>query len=187
MHRGVAFDLDGTLTDPQVGITRCLAHGLAAVGMPVDDPATLLSDAASFKIIGQRVQRPDIPLKVNGSAKFGIDGATLTARFPRLIYADLGAFGHTGPWQKRPGYEPIIQAVAGLVSLNGDPSGPAARIGVSIIDLSTGMWTAIGILAALAKRAKEHAGTPMIVSALVSAATIERPMPHHGVSLLPRK
>ena len=83
-------------------------------------------------------------------AKFGIDGQTLTKHFPKLIYADLGAFGHAGPWKDRPGYEPIIQAVAGLISLNGDPSGPEARIGVSIIDLSTGMWTAIGVLAAIA-------------------------------------
>ena len=65
----------------------------------------------------------------------------------------------SGPWKDRPGYEPIIQAVAGLISLNGDPSGPEARIGVSIIDLSTGMWTAIGVLAALARRyATGHGG-----------------------------
>src|SRR5438105_14411365 len=92
-------------------------------------------------------------------AKFGIDGATLTKRFPRLIYADLGAFGHLGPWKERPGYEPIIQAVAGLISLNGDPSGPEARIGVSIIDLSTGMWTAIGVLAAIAQRTNTGRGS----------------------------
>ena len=97
--------------------------------------------------------RADVP------AKFGIDGATLTKRFPRLIYADLGAFGHAGPWKERPGYEPIIQAVAGLISLNGDPSGPEARIGVSIIDLSTGMWTAIGVLAAIAQRAATGRGS----------------------------
>ena len=92
-------------------------------------------------------------------AKFGIDGATLTKLFPKLIYADLGAFGHVGPWKDRPGYEPIIQAVAGLISLNGDPSGPEARIGVSIIDLSTGMWTAIGVLAAIARRATTGQGS----------------------------
>ena len=64
-----------------------------------------------------------------------------------------------GPWKERPGYEPIIQAVAGLISLNGDPSGPEARVGVSIIDLSTGMWTAIGVLAALAKRTATGQGS----------------------------
>ena len=85
---------------------------------------------------------------------------TLTKRFPRLIYADLGAFGHVGPWKERPGYEPIIQAVAGLdLAERRSRPGPEARIGVSIIDLSTGMWTAIGVLAALAQRTATGRGS----------------------------
>ncbi len=86
------------------------------------------------------------------------DKAECEALIERIGTADV-AFGHLGPWKERPGYEPIIQAVAGLISLNGDPSGPEARIGVSIIDLSTGMWTAIGVLAALAKRAATGQGS----------------------------
>ena len=114
-----------------------------------------LADAKQRDALIERIGAADIfvhNLRADVPAKFGIDGPTLRAKFPHLIYADLGAFGHKGPWQQRPGYEPIIQAVAGLFSVNGDPSGPEARIGVSIIDLSTGMWTAIGVLAALAKR-----------------------------------
>jgi crotonobetainyl-CoA:carnitine CoA-transferase CaiB-like acyl-CoA transferase len=121
-----------------------------------------LADPAQRAALVERIGAADVflhNLRADVPAKFGIDGATLTAKFPRLIYADLGAFGHKGPWQMRPGYEPIIQAVAGLVSLNGDPSGPPARIGVSIIDLSTGMWTAIGILAALAGRSATGRGS----------------------------
>ncbi len=97
-------------------------------------------------------------LRVDVPARFGFDAATLTKRFPRLVYANLGAFGHKGPWREKPGYEPIIQAVTGLMSVNGDPSAPPARVGVSIIDLSTGMWTAIGILAALAQRSRTGRG-----------------------------
>ena len=121
-----------------------------------------LGDAAQREALIGRIGRADIflhNLRADVPAKFGIDGPTLVQRFPKLIYADLGAFGHTGPWKERPGYEPIIQAVAGLFSLNGDPSGPESRIGVSIIDLSTGMWTAIGILAALAKRSATGQGS----------------------------
>ena len=121
-----------------------------------------LADKAECKVLIERIGAADVfvhNLRADVPAKFGIDGQTLTKRFPRLIYADLGAFGHLGPWKERPGYEPIIQAVAGLISLNGDPSGPEARIGVSIIDLSTGMWTAIGVLAALAKRAATGQGS----------------------------
>ena len=96
--------------------------------------------------------RGDVP------GKFGFDSKTLTKKFPELIYANLGAFGHKGPWKDRPGYEPIIQAVAGLMSINGDPNSPPARVGVSIIDLSTGMWTAIGILSAIAQRSNTGKG-----------------------------
>jgi formyl-CoA transferase len=121
-----------------------------------------LGDNKQREALIERIGRADIfvhNLRADVPAKFGIDGATLTKRFPRLIYADLGAFGHIGPWKERPGYEPIIQAVAGLFSVNGDPSGPESRIGVSIIDLSTGMWTAIGVLAALAKRTATGQGS----------------------------
>ena len=121
-----------------------------------------LGDKAQREALIERIGAADVfihNLRADVPAKFGIDGATLTRRFPRLIYADLGAFGHAGPWKERPGYEPIIQAVAGLISLNGDPSGPEARIGVSIIDLSTGMWTAIGVLAAIAQRAATGRGS----------------------------
>ena len=121
-----------------------------------------LGDARQREALIERIGTADIfvhNLRADVPGKFGFDGPTLTKRFPRLIYADLGAFGHLGPWKDRPGYEPIIQAVAGLISLNGDPSGPEARIGVSIIDLSTGMWTAIGVLAALAKRTATGQGS----------------------------
>jgi crotonobetainyl-CoA:carnitine CoA-transferase CaiB-like acyl-CoA transferase len=121
-----------------------------------------LGDKKQREALVERIGQADIfvhNLRADVPAKFGIDGATLTKRFPRLIYADLGAFGHTGPWKERPGYEPIIQAVAGLFSVNGDPSGPESRIGVSIIDLSTGMWTAIGVLAAFAKRTATGQGS----------------------------
>ena len=83
-----------------------------------------LADAKQREALVERIGRADIflhNLRADVPAKFGIDGAALTRRFPRLIYADLGAFGHLGPWKDRPGYEPIIQAVAGLISLNGDP------------------------------------------------------------------
>jgi crotonobetainyl-CoA:carnitine CoA-transferase CaiB-like acyl-CoA transferase len=114
-----------------------------------------LADPAERAALIERIGAADIfvhNLRADVPAKFGIDGSTLTKRFPRLIYADLGAFGHEGPWKERPGYEPLI-------SLNGDPSGPESRVGVSIIDLSTGMWTAIGILAALAKRTATGEGS----------------------------
>jgi formyl-CoA transferase len=76
-----------------------------------------LAEKAERDALIERIGAADIfvhNLRADVPAKFGIDGRTLTRKFPRLIYADLGAFGHEGPWKERPGYEPIIQAVAGL-------------------------------------------------------------------------
>ncbi len=91
-------------------------------------------------------------LRPGTPAKLGLGPEDLRAKFPRLIYCDVGAFGHIGPLKDQPGYEPLMQAYGGLISINGHPDGPPARIAVSLIDLGTGMWSAIGALAALHKR-----------------------------------
>ena len=91
-------------------------------------------------------------------SKMGLGPEETTARHPRLIYCDMGAFGHLGPLKNRPGYEPLMQAFAGLISANGHPDGPPARLGASVVDLGTGMWTVIGALAALIRRATTGKG-----------------------------
>ncbi|MEK9722085.1 MAG: CoA transferase [Rhodospirillaceae bacterium] len=91
-------------------------------------------------------------MRPGSMAKLGLDPATLRAAHPRLIYCDIGAFGHLGPLREQPGYEPLMQAYGGLISINGHPDGPPARVAVSLIDIGTGMWTAIGALAALHRR-----------------------------------
>lgn len=91
-------------------------------------------------------------------AGFGLDAAALRARFPKLVYADIGAFGATGPLASRPGYELLMQAYGGLMSITGGPDAPPTRAGPSVVDLGTGMWTAIGILAALVRRAASGQG-----------------------------
>lgn len=109
-----------------------------------------------------------------GSMKvLGLDAASLIERHSRLIYCDMSAFGHIGPMRDRPGYEPLMQAFAGLVSVNGHPDGPPARLGASVVDLGTGMWAAIGILAALVRRERTGSGciinTSLLETALVWA------------------
>lgn len=91
-------------------------------------------------------------LRPGVAAKLGVDSERLMALNPRLIYCETSAFGHTGPMHMKPGYEPLLQAFSGLVSVNGDPSGPASRVGPSIVDLGTGMWAVIGALTALLNR-----------------------------------
>src|SRR2546427_7283746 len=90
--------------------------------------------------------------------ELGLGAKTLTARFPRLVYASVWAFGATGPMRHLPGYEPLLQAYSGLMMMNGDEGGPPTRVGTSILDYGTGMWAAIGILAALLRRAATGRG-----------------------------
>ncbi len=88
-----------------------------------------------------------------GTAKrLGFGADELRARNPRLVYCDVGAFGRLGPLRERPGYDPLLQAFGGIVSVTGDPDRPGVRVGASIVDQTTGLWAALGILAAL------HAG-----------------------------
>jgi formyl-CoA transferase len=90
--------------------------------------------------------RPDVP------AALGIDPETFCARHPRLIYCEISGFGPAGPMALDPAFEPLVQAVTGLITINGDPSGPPSRVPISALDLGTGMWTIIGLLAALRRR-----------------------------------
>jgi crotonobetainyl-CoA:carnitine CoA-transferase CaiB-like acyl-CoA transferase len=83
---------------------------------------------------------------------------TLRARFPRLIHARVSGFGSDGPLGGRVGYDAVIQGMAGLMSVNGERGGPPLRLGIPIIDLATGLNTAIGILMALIERGKSGQG-----------------------------
>lgn len=84
--------------------------------------------------------------------EFGIDAAAMCARFPRLIYCNISAFGPTGPLSRKPGFDPLLQAFGGIMSITGNPDGEPTFNGASINDKATGMFCAIGALGALRKR-----------------------------------
>jgi crotonobetainyl-CoA:carnitine CoA-transferase CaiB-like acyl-CoA transferase len=88
----------------------------------------------------------------------GLGPQEMLARHPRLVYCSVWAFGATGPLRLKPGYEPMVQAFSGLMMMNGDEGGPPTRIGTSVLDYGTGMWTAIGALAGLAQRQRTGRG-----------------------------
>jgi crotonobetainyl-CoA:carnitine CoA-transferase CaiB-like acyl-CoA transferase len=90
--------------------------------------------------------------------RYGLSADALLAEKPDLVYCNLGAFGSTGPLRDRPGYDPMMQAYGGLMSLLGEDGRPPVRVGVSIIDIATGMWSVIGILAALQERRRTGRG-----------------------------
>jgi len=107
--------------------------------------------------------RPGVP------EALGLGAAETTARHPRLIYCAMGAFGHRGPMRDRPGYEPLLQAFGGLSSITGAPDGPPVRMGSSVVDQGTGMWTVIGALSALRQREITGRGCVVNTSLLETA------------------
>lgn len=87
--------------------------------------------------------------KAGGLARYGLDFASLNAVNPRLVYCSLTGFGQTGPRAEEPGYDALIQAMGGLMSITGQADGPPTKVGVAVTDLFAGMYAASGILAAL--------------------------------------
>ena len=100
--------------------------------------------------------------KVGGLKKYGLDYESLKAINPRLIYCSITGFGQTGPYASRPGYDFMIQGMGGLMSITGErddlPGGGPQKAGVAVADLMTGMYSTVGILAALLERANSGLG-----------------------------
>jgi crotonobetainyl-CoA:carnitine CoA-transferase CaiB-like acyl-CoA transferase len=94
--------------------------------------------------------------KVGDMARYGLDAPTLRAANPRLVYCSITGFGQTGPYRDRAGYDYAVQGIGGLMSVTGErddlPGGGPQKVGVAVADLFTGMYAAVGILAALRHR-----------------------------------
>ena len=88
-------------------------------------------------------------LRPGTARRLGFGAEQLRARNPGLVYCDIGAFGRMGPLRDRPGYDPLLQAFGGIMSVTGEADRPGVRVGTSVVDQGTGMWAALGILAAL--------------------------------------
>jgi crotonobetainyl-CoA:carnitine CoA-transferase CaiB-like acyl-CoA transferase len=90
--------------------------------------------------------------------KWGIGNETLSTKFPRLVHCRISGFGGDGPRGGNPGYDAIIQAMTGMIAATGSPESGPMRIGVPLVDITTGLYAAIGILMALAERQKSGVG-----------------------------
>lgn len=108
--------------------------------------------------------------KVGGLAKYGLDYASLRQVNPRLIYCSITGFGQTGPYAHRAGYDFIIQGMAGLMSVTGEPDGQPQKVGVAVTDVFTGVYSATAILAAMVQRGRTGLGQH-IDMALMDVAT----------------
>ncbi|HCX04482.1 MAG TPA: carnitine dehydratase [Clostridiales bacterium] len=98
--------------------------------------------------------------------KLGLGYDVLKEINPKLIYAASSGFGHTGPYSKRPAYDGVIQAMGGIMSITGPKGGEPTRVGPSVADIFSGLFTAIGILAAVNERRETGKGTKVDVSML---------------------
>jgi crotonobetainyl-CoA:carnitine CoA-transferase CaiB-like acyl-CoA transferase len=100
--------------------------------------------------------------KVGGLERFGLDAKSLRAANPRLVYASITGFGQDGPYADRAGYDYIVQGMGGLMSItglpDGEPGGGPMRVGVAVVDLFTGLYTCVSILAALYQRERSGEG-----------------------------
>jgi crotonobetainyl-CoA:carnitine CoA-transferase CaiB-like acyl-CoA transferase len=96
--------------------------------------------------------------------RLGLGADVVRARNPRIVYCSIGAYGPVGPLHAEPGYDALMQAAGGLISMTGEPGRPGVRVGASLIDMGTGMWAALGILAALLAREQTGEGATVDTS-----------------------
>lgn len=96
--------------------------------------------------------------------RYGLTAATLCAQKPALIWCDIGAFGDSGPLSAKPGYDPLVQASTGIMSVTGEGERPPVRVGVSLVDMGSGMWAVIGLVSSLFARTRTGRGTHVTTS-----------------------
>src|SRR5919107_2348096 len=130
-----------------------------------------LKDETDAGLARELARRADVVLenfKPGGLARFGLDYDSVAAANPGVVYASISGFG-SGGGAALPGYDLIVQAISGLMSLTGDPDGPPYRAGISVFDVMSGMQATIGILAALRHRGQTGAGQHVEVNLLSTA------------------
>lgn len=126
------------------------------------------------EVVERLVEKADIFVQSfrNGVIEsLGFGHEKLRAQRPELIYASISGFGSQGPLRETPGYDPLIQAYSGLMSMTGHPDGPPARVSGALIDIGTGMWTALAVMAALRDRDATGKGTH-VESALLDTSLV---------------
>ena len=114
------------------------------------------------KLIRGLAQKADVVLEnfpVGTLGRYGLDYPVLSSLNPRLIYVSCTGFGQNGPYAEKKGYDTVFQAMGGIMSLTGEKGGPPVKPGLPVADLTSGLWIAIAILAALAGRARTGKGS----------------------------
>ncbi|MFH1452645.1 MAG: CaiB/BaiF CoA-transferase family protein [Armatimonadota bacterium] len=128
-----------------------------------------LKKEEGIEIIKRFVKKADVLVenfRPGTMEKLGLGYETLKELNPKLIYASLSGFGHTGPWANKPAYDMIVQALGGMMSITGWPEGPPVRVGMSVGDIVVALFAAIGINAAIYQRTITGKGQKLDISML---------------------
>jgi crotonobetainyl-CoA:carnitine CoA-transferase CaiB-like acyl-CoA transferase len=143
-----------------------------------------LASAAGQETLLALAERSDVLIESFGpgvASKLGVDFPTVAARSPRIIYGSVSAFGSGAVGSRLPGYDSLIQAFSGMISITGEPDGAPVRVAPSAIDLSTGLWLVVAIMAALRQREWQPAAQHLEVALVDSAFNL---MSHQILGLL---
>jgi len=134
--------------------------------------AVSLADERGREIVRRLADGADVflqSLRPGLAERIGLGPEALRARNTQLVYCSVGAYGRAGPLSHEPGYDALMQAAGGLISMTGDPGRAGVRVGSSLIDMGTGIWSALGIMAALLERERTGEGT-MVDTSLYETA-----------------
>jgi crotonobetainyl-CoA:carnitine CoA-transferase CaiB-like acyl-CoA transferase len=137
--------------------------------------AVELGDPRGLEALLRLADRADVfvqSLRPGAAERHGLGPDTIRARNPRLVYCTIGAFGATGPLRDQPGYDPLLQAASGIMSVTGEDGRPPVRVGVSLIDLGTGVWAGLGVVAALYERERTGVGRTLDLSLYETALSL---------------
>jgi crotonobetainyl-CoA:carnitine CoA-transferase CaiB-like acyl-CoA transferase len=136
--------------------------------------AVSLADGRGRDAVLRLAERADVflqSLRPGLAERLGLGADVVRARNPRLVYCSIGAYGNAGPLRGEPGYDALMQAAGGLMSMTGEPGRSGVRVGSSLIDMGTGMWAAIGVAAALLERERTGEGAVVDTSLYETALT----------------
>jgi len=125
-------------------------------------------------VLHRLAERSDIfvqALRPGVAGRLGCDAETIRGLRPDILYLSLSAYGPEGPLAKLPGYDPLMQAFSGIMSLTGEVDGEPVRVGGSVVDFGTGMWGAVALLAALRERDRTGEGAELDVALMDTALT----------------
>ena len=167
----------------EAGYYLAVNRGKRSITLSIDKPE-------GQRVVRELAMRADIVLenyKAGTLERYGLDEASLRKINPKLIYCSVTGFGQTGPRRDQPAYDFLIQAMGGLMSVTGEkdgkPGGGPQKVGIPIVDLMTGMYTAVSVLAALARRNETGKGDYIDIGMLdVQVATLSNQAMNYLVS-----